>query len=116
MNHAEPLHLGVGIRGWRKPTCATKLIAPQSDEADKWDESLEARGYPPLAQIGLQFDGQYEMPVTAAPTTAENIAHRIVISWTEWLRSRADHDLRQHIEPHRINQDQAPLRNEIRSG
>lgn len=91
MNHTEPVHPRVAIRGLPRPTCATKLVTPESAEAQRWDDWLAERGYPPLARIGQRdlVTSHYEMPVTCAPDRSNTVAHGIAVRFADWLRSRA---------------------------
>lgn len=91
MNHTEPLHPRVAIRGLPRPDCQARLVKPGSVAAVAWDEWLTARGYPPLERIGHRefMTGHFEMPVTAAPDKSDTVAHGIAVRWADWLRSRA---------------------------
>ena len=91
MQRTEPLHPRVAIRGLTKPKCPSKLVAPQSVEAQRWDDWLTSNGYPPLARIGHQDldSGHYEMPVTSAPDKSQTVPYRIALDWANWLRSKA---------------------------
>lgn len=89
MNHTEGLHPRAAIRGLKRPRVLTKLVAVGSVEAQLWDEWLAAKGYPPLSRIGHRIEGQFEMPVTAAPEESNAIGYRIALDWAEWLRSKA---------------------------
>jgi hypothetical protein len=68
--------------GLPRPNCQTKLIAPRSVNAQRWDEWLTARGYPPQDKIEHRHldTGQCEMPVASAPDKIQMVSHRIALA------------------------------------
>ncbi len=84
----KPVHPRVAIRGMQRPQTLTHVIAPGSGRAERWNEWLEAHGYPPLERIGFMSEGGYRMPVSIAPSPEHETPYRIAIRWADWLRSR----------------------------
>jgi hypothetical protein len=90
MNHSEPLHPRAALRGLTMPRCPIVSVAVGSITAERWDDWLQAEGFPKLEEIGRgNLDRGYDMPVAAAPDRSDKTAYDIARRWAEWLRSKA---------------------------
>lgn len=70
------------------PKFAVVVVQDGSEQASEWSAWLEARGYPRLGVVGHKVEGGWLMPLVRAPRESDAIAHRVAVTWADWLRSK----------------------------
>lgn len=76
------------VFGPERPEIVTKLVSPDSPTAESWDAWLASEGYPALAEIGIEQDGQWVMPMTVPANKYDKLPRDIALRWADYLLRR----------------------------
>lgn len=76
------------IGGQQPPDFVTKLVPFGSPLAETWDAWLASEGYPALAEIGIEQDGHWVMPMTVPANKYDKLPRNIAVQWAKYMLGR----------------------------